>query len=124
MASTCDEIELAISTIGLSLPVIEFDPVRCNVTKPVSGVYILLLAEDVQYVGQTADIAQRFISHRNSKRKDWDCACKPTSTARDWDTMWFIPVDESRRNDVERVLHDALHPPHNGRVWVRNWRVR
>lgn len=60
-----------------------------------SGVYFLMLRGTVVYVGSTFSILSRIATH--CRTKEFDC-------------VFWLPVDEDRRFDVERDWICALRP--------------
>lgn len=92
----------ALASLGVKADVVRLDMTRVNITCAVGAVYLLMDGNRVAYVGQTGWLAQRIVSHMNFKLNP---GIRPvSSTAKKWDSVWFIAIDEERRNEVEREL--------------------
>jgi hypothetical protein len=121
LAKYAERLDAALRSIDVDVIYQQFDPTRANISRAIGGVYLLIDDGEIVYVGQTWNIAQRYISHKfmdRRERKD-----KQDSTADQWDEIWFIPVEEEYRNEVERVIHDEFRPRCNWKRWIKNFRV-
>lgn len=65
----------------------------------VCGVYFLLKAEAVMYVGQSRDCERRVATHRTEKR--------------DFDTYYVLPVARMALNEIEAAYIAKFDPPLN-----------
>ena len=64
------------------------------------GVYLLLLAGEIVYVGSSLGMGERVEQHRNYHRP--------------FDQVFFIPTTKEERAALERILIKAIKPKQNG----------
>jgi hypothetical protein len=73
-------------------------------TVPKCGVYLLMQAGAVTYVGSSTDVRSRVMAHRQNGRP--------------FDAVYAMETDEGSRLAIERMLIIALKPAQN-RTWVK-----
>jgi len=68
------------------------------------GIYFLILRGVIVYIGQSKDVHQRIIQHRDSPEKDFDEAV-------------ILPTPETQLDKIEKYCIGMLHPPQNKTRW-------
>lgn len=70
-----------------------------DAAQPLVGVYLLMLNGRIVYVGSSINMSQRVADHRKNGRP--------------FDKAFYIAVSERERQELERVLIEAINPPQN-----------
>lgn len=70
-----------------------------EVTRGRSGVYLLLVGEEIVYVGSSFDMPARVKEHRTNGRP--------------FDKAFYIPASDSDRPMLEKILIKAINPTQN-----------
>lgn len=89
-----DPLAKAVSEVGIATAF----PVALEPSRP--GIYFLVLAGRVVYVGQAVDIGQRIKSHYSTREKQFDSA-------------YFVPCDYERLSLLEMQFIHLLQPQYN-----------
>jgi len=69
------------------------------INQPLVGVYLLLLNEEIVYVGASLEMPERVNAHRRNGRP--------------FDRVVYIPTAADEREVLEQILIRAINPPQN-----------
>lgn len=115
------EAESVLHSFGLMYRIEKYNTSNVDILRKTEGVYLLVEEDEVVYVGQSGNVAQRIMNHVDEHSKYGNLPFASGSRCgKRFDSVFVAIVGDQDRNAVEKVLTERLWPRYNGSKWTVN----